>query len=267
MATQTALPTRASPDELRARFRAARRRPQMLEIVSQVRAAIRQTSDAMDDEGDSNAELSALFTQLKALLDEIDGRINRQATIDDLDCRASWTPLGATGDAQWDRQQCEFSIVRAIAAQIGLPVDAGREREVSQELARRSGRSFAGIAVPLAALSVRARDLSPQLLRRIERRDLISTTTPANGPGSALIATVLDPTQFVDVLRPAMAVRQLGARVISDLRSNLNLPRMTQAATAAWFAENTVITTTQEAFDDVALRPHHMGPSSSSAAI
>jgi HK97 family phage major capsid protein len=124
---------------------------------------------------------------------------------------------------------------------------------------RRSGRSFAGIAVPLAALSVRARDLTPAQLRTLERRDLISTTTPAGGPGGALIATVLDPTQFVDVLRPAMAVRQLGARVISDLTSNLNLPRMTLAAVAAWFAENTVITSTQESFDDVALRPRHMG--------
>ena len=52
----------------------------MLEVRDRTRAAIRQTSDAMDDDGDSNAELQALFTQLKALLDEIDGRITRQAT-------------------------------------------------------------------------------------------------------------------------------------------------------------------------------------------
>ena len=235
--------------------------PQMLEVREQVRLAMRQASDAMDEGegGDSNAELQALFTQLKALLEEIDGRINRQATIDDLDRRAAGNPLGASGDAQWDRAQCEFSIVRAIGATLGFNVDAGRERETSAELARRSGRTFAGIAVPLAALSVRARDLTPAQLRQIERRDLISTTTPANGPGSSLIATVLDPTEFVDVLRPAMAVRQLGARVISDLRSSLNLPRQTQAATAAWFAENSPIVRTVEAFDDVALRPRHMG--------
>jgi HK97 family phage major capsid protein len=258
MATTT---SRVDPNELRNRFRAARRVPQLLEVRAAVAAAIRQTSDAMDGEegGDSSAELNALFVQLKSLLEEIDGKLNRQATIDDLDRRTAGNALAASGDAQWDRQQQEFSITRAIAAQIGLQVDAGRERETSAELVRRSGRNFAGIAVPLAALSVRARDLSPAQLRSIERRDLISTTTPAGGPGGALIATVLDPTQFVDVLRPAMAVRQLGARVISDLTSNLNLPRQTIAAVAAWFAENTVITSTQEGFDDVALRPRHMG--------
>lgn len=261
MATQTAVPTRA-PEELRAQFRRATRMPQMLEVRERTRVALRQTSDAMDDGdegGDTNTELTGLFAQLKALLDEIDSRITRQATIDDLDRRAAGNPLGTTGDTQWDRQQCEFSIVRAIGAAIGLQVDAGREREVSQELARRSGRSLEGIRVPLAALSVRARDASPAQLRALERRDLISTTTPAGGPGGALIATVLDNSQFVDILRPAMAVRQLGARVISDLTSNLNLPRQTQAATAAWFAENTAITSTQEAFDDVPLRPRHMG--------
>jgi HK97 family phage major capsid protein len=259
MATTT---TTRSPEELRQRFKAARRVPQMLEIAEQVRLAMRQASDAMDEEGDggdSNAELQALFSQLKGLLDEITSRITRQAVVDDLDRRAAGNPIGTTGDSQWDRQQCEFSITRAIAAQIDPNVDAGREREVSQELARRSGRSFAGIAVPLAALSVRARDASPQQLRALERRDLISTTTPAGGAGGALIATVLDPTQFVDVLRPQMAVRQLGARVISDLTSNLNLPRQTAAATAAWFAENTAITSTVETFDDVPLRPRHMG--------
>ena len=56
--------------------------------------------------------------------------------------------------------------------------------------------------------------------RNVERR-VISSTTPAAGPGGALIALVLDPTQYIDVLRPAMVVRAMGARVLSDLRANL----------------------------------------------
>jgi HK97 family phage major capsid protein len=253
--------TRANPDELRARFRAARRMPQMLEIQDQVRIALRQTSEAMDEEdgGDSNAELQALFVQLKALLDEVGARISRQAAVDDIERRMTGgTPLDNAG-RDFQRQCCEFSIVRAIASQIGINVDAGREREISAEIMRRSDRNFAGIAVPIAALSIRVGDLTPAQLRTLERRDLISTTTPAGGPGGALIATVLDPTQFVDVLRPALAVRQLGARVISGLTSNLNLPRQTLAATATWFAESTAITSGQGEFDDVPLRPHHMG--------
>ena len=249
-------------DELRNRFQAARRMPQYLEIRDRVRLALRQVDEAMNDDdsggSDDAAQLSALWEQLKGLLSAIDEKIGRQATLDDLERRAAGTPVDGAG-REWQRRCVEFSITRAIGAAIGLDVDAGHEREVSQELTRRSGRTFAGIAVPLDALSIRARDISPAQLRAFERRDLISTTTPAGGPGGALIATVLDPSQWVDILRPALAVRQLGARIISNLTSNLNLPRMTAAATAAWFAENTAITSTQESFDDVPLRPRHMG--------
>jgi HK97 family phage major capsid protein len=254
----TATTSRASPDELRARFRTARRLPQMLEVRDQVRTAIRQASDAMDEEGDGSAELQALFTQLKALLDEIDSRITRQATIDDLDRRASANPIGGSGDVQWDRACCEFSITRAIAAQCQIPgVDAGRERETSAELARRSGRNFEGIPIPTRALSLNG-PMRNAIRPRLEQR-VISSTTPAGGPGSNLIALDLDATNYIDVLRPAMVVRGLGARVLSDLRANLDLPRLSGATTYGWFAENSAIPTSDETFNRVSLRPHHAG--------
>jgi HK97 family phage major capsid protein len=251
-----------SPDELRALFARARRMPAMLEVRDQVRVALRATSDAMDDEGDdgqSDAELNALWTQLKALLEEIDGRISRAATIADLERRAAGDPIGGTGDATWDRQQAEFSIVRAVAAAIGISgVDAGRERETSAELARRSERSFAGIPIPLRALSVNAQMAEALGRRNVERR-VITSTLPAGGPGGSLIGTFLDPTQYIDVLRPAMVVRGLGARVISDMRSNVDLPRLSGATTYGWFAENSAIPTSDETFDRVQLRPRHAG--------
>ncbi len=251
--------TITSPDELRSRFTRARRLPQMLEIRDQVRAAIRQTSDAMDDEGDGSAELSALFTQLKALLDEIDSRVNRQATIDDLDRRAQGNPLGGSGDALWDRQCAEFSIVRAVAAAAGISgIDAGRERETSNELARRADRSFAGIPVPVRALSHNGPMREALARRNVEQR-VITTTLPAGGPGGALVPTYLDPTQYIDALRPAMVVRALGARVLSDLKANLDLPRMKQQTTYGWFAENAAIPTSDEQFDKLSLRPKHAG--------
>jgi HK97 family phage major capsid protein len=234
--------------------------PALLEVAEATRAAMRQASDTMDEseDGSGNAELQALFAQLKGLLDQITEKITRTAALDDMTLRQAGTPIGATGDRQWDAQQCEFSIVKAIAGQLGMNIDAARERETSQELVRRSGRQFAGIAVPLAALSVKVRDATPIQLRNSETR-AITSTLPAGGPGGSLIATVLDPTQYIDVLRPQMAVRQLGARVISNLVANLNLPAMTQAAVASWFAENSAIATVDEQFADIPLRPKHMG--------
>lgn len=261
MATRTRDPI-TSPEELRAALRTARRMPQLLELRDRARTAMRATSDAMDDDdggGNDDAELTALWTQLKALLEEIDGRISRAATIDDLERRAAGNPLGGTGDATWDRQCNEFSITRAIAAQIGIPgIDAARERETSAELARRSGRTFSGIPIPLRALSHNGPMREAMGRRAVEQR-VISSTTPAAGPGGALIPLVLDPSQYIDVLRPAMVVRQLGARVLSDLRANLDLPRMSGATSYGWFAENSAIPTSDETFDRVSLRPHHAG--------
>ena len=73
--------------------------------------------------------------------------------------RGSGTPhggqaIGGTGDARLDREMSQFSVTRAIGAAAGIAgIDAGREREVSTELARRSGRQTEGIIVPFGALA------------------------------------------------------------------------------------------------------------------
>ena len=79
MPTTTAVPTRA-PETIRAAFRRATRMPQLLECREQCRVAMRQTSDAMDDNdsgGDGNGDLKALWVQLEALMSEISDKISR----------------------------------------------------------------------------------------------------------------------------------------------------------------------------------------------
>jgi HK97 family phage major capsid protein len=266
-----------NPDELRNRFRAAQRMPQLLEVRDMTRLALRQTSDSMDDGGDTGngdgmAELQALFEQLKGLLSAIDDRITRTATLDDIERRAHGTPLRDGTDRDFQRQCCEFSLFRAAGHAIGLRgIDAGRELEVQNELAKRakdSGRTLTGnVVMPYEALSVQIRHLSRQQLARYETRDLvgpietrvIGSTQPPGTTGGSLIGTYTDPSQYIDVLRPSMAVRQAGARVISDLREFLRLPRMNSSATPGWFAENAAIPTSDETFDDIVLQPHHDG--------
>jgi hypothetical protein len=76
--------------------------------------------------------------------------------MDELDRRAAGASIGGAGDRNLDRDLRQFSLMGAIASQVpGLNVDAGRERELSQEIARRAGRPFQGIAVPMSVFQER----------------------------------------------------------------------------------------------------------------
>ena len=248
--------------------KAAKTRPQLAharaecaKAATKVNAALRQAEDGNDQ--DLLTELDALWSRLQELITQLISTDDREAQMDAWARRSEGQPLGWDGDAQWHRQQCQFSISRAICATypevFGLTVDAGREKEISQELVRRSGRSFKGIAVPLAALSVKVSDATPQLLRQIQHKDVISSTTPPGGPGGSLIPTLLQADEYIDVLRPALAIRQLGARIIANLTANIDLPRMTKTSDSAWFAENSAILRSDEEFDVIPLRPRHCG--------
>src|SRR5437764_1757182 len=81
-------------------------------------------------------------------LDAEAGRLNdqerRQATLDDLDRRAAGEPL--TGDRHLDRELQGVGLLDVVRAQMGeTDQAAGRAREVSQELERRSGRKAQGM--------------------------------------------------------------------------------------------------------------------------
>jgi hypothetical protein len=178
----------------------------LLELRDQVATAMRQVSDAMDDDDGGNGDdgLQALWEQLSHLVTEIGDRLTRQARIDELERRAAGVPLDRT-ERDFTRQCAEFSLFRAAAHAIGLHgVDASREIEVQQELVRRSGRAFTGnVVAPLECLSVQARHLSAGQLARYEARDLVGgfetrvtgSTQPPGTTGGSLIGTYTDPTR------------------------------------------------------------------------
>jgi len=193
-------------------------------------------------------EARARFDALRGELDTIEERLARQATLDDAERRMAGRPYAGSGDRNLDREMRSFSLVRAIASQTpGLNVDGEREKELSQEIARRAGRPFQGMAVPMSVFHEPA-----------EQR-VLTSTLPAGGPGSNLIETSLDGGQFIDRLRNALRVRQLGARVLTGLQGNLDVPKLKQSATAGWVAENAALTATDHEFQKVSLTPKHAG--------
>lgn len=199
---------------------------------------------------DLTDEEAKKFTELRTDLEATERQIERRTFLDEAERRMAGQPVTGSGDDRFDIECRSFSLVRAIAS--GVPdlagkVDTGREREVSQELARRSGITPKGILVPTSVFH-----------QRVEQR-VMTTTAPAGGPGSNLIATDHMGGMFIDRLRNALRVRQLGATVISGLRGNVDIPRLKTSAVAGWVAENGALSTSDLAFDKVSLTPKHAG--------
>jgi HK97 family phage major capsid protein len=188
------------------------------------------------------------FDSGKAELEKLERDIGRAEFLDAAERRMVGQPVTGTGDDRLDAELCSFSLVRAILTQVpGHNVDCGRERELSAEVARRSGRTFQGIAVPMSVFH-----------EPIEQR-VITTLLPGGGPGSNIISTDLLGNQFIDRLRAALRVRQLGATVLAGLTGNIDVPRLKASATAGWVAENTAITPSDAQFEKVSLVPKHVG--------
>jgi HK97 family phage major capsid protein len=221
---------------------------EILNRQEEIRAEMRSLHEAAGPDGNLSSEQQHRWSELEGEASGLQTRQARQATLDDAERRMQGQPLAGTGDRNLDREMRSFSLVRAIASQVpNLNVDAGRERELSQEIARRAGRPFAGMAVPMA------------IFQQPAEQRIMTTALPVSGPGSNLIATDYRGDQYIDMLREALAIRRLGARVLSGLVGNVAIPRQTQATTAAWVNEDSPIPMSDMAWDQVNLTPKHVG--------
>ena len=226
---------------------------ELLEKRAKLVGRMRSINDAPAGEnGDLSEAQEKEFLTLRADLETTDAAIERQNLIDEADRRADGDTVSGTGDADFDREQRSFSLTRAMAAAAGLDVDAGREREVSQELAKRQGRSPKGFYAPLSVFERRA---TPQ---EMERR-VLTTAAPGGGPGSNVIATDFRGDLMIDLLRANLVTARLGARILSGLVGDVAIPKQTVSAGSAWIAENAALTPSDPQFGQVTMSPKHCG--------
>lgn len=216
--------------------------PQLRDFIEK-RAAIISDMRAINDtpsgdNGDLSAEQETRFGDLRTQLEALEGKINRQEAIDAAERRSA----GVLSDVS-DPMAVEmrsYSLTRALAASAGLEVDAGREREVSQELARRENRQADGLLVPIAAMA-------PTETRAVT----------SEGTGSELIATNHS-EMAIERLRAQLATARLGVTVMGGLRGNVEIPRLVSSSDTAWVAENAQIPESDPAHDSVTLSPKHV---------
>ncbi len=134
-----------------------------------------------------------------------------------------------------------YSLQNALRGMIDPESGLGDyERDVSNKIARKTGRNPNGIYLPIGVLT----------------RDLTVGTSTAGGH---TVATELQADSFVELLRNRSVVIDAGARVLSGLVGNTAIPRQTSGATAYWVAESGAPTESAPAFDQVSLTPKSIG--------
>lgn len=201
------------------------------DLIEQRAAIVARMNEA--HEADNSEAFTAAETELRA----VDAKLDRARKIDAADRAEVGKPIN--GDAKLDSEiRSRFRVTRAIAAAAGLGVDAGFEREVQAELAKRAGRPAEGIFIPTEVFETR----------------VLTTAT-----GSELVPTDHRPDQYISALTASSVVRGLGARVLSGLTGNLSIPRETDSPAIGWVAENAALSSDDADFDAVTLSPKHAG--------
>lgn len=175
--------------------------------------------------------------------------------IEDMNARAS-KPLNeqvraAGGELGLsEREVRNFSFTRLIRSQLD-PSDKAAAREAAFELeacaaaAEKAFKQVRGIVLPIDVLTA-----------PMARNVMASGTsgTPAGNTGGFTIAKELQAQSFVDLLRNR-AVLMRRARTLGGLVGNIDIPRQTAGATAAWIGEDADAPVRTQTIDQISLTP------------
>ena len=210
----------------------------LLDRQKRIHAELKNIADGPAGvDGDLSAEQESRAAVLQEDMAKVKRQIDLQADVDECERRMSGTPVN--GDRQLDRELRNFSLTRMIQSRLGANVDAGREREISQELERMEGRSSEGFLMPYSFFEKRA-----------------PITSASAGE---LIGTDHLGGQFIDILREKNPLNSLGVRAISGLQGNVEIPRLDESTSVNWFGENSDISETEAGFSKITLTPKHVG--------
>lgn len=146
-----------------------------------------------------------------------------------------------------ESEKSNYSLTRAINAAIsGNWKEAGFEAEVSNDIAKRMGKSTQGFFMPTN-------------IPFAQRAAYAVGTAGAGSTGGTLVATNLLAGSFIEVLRNKAKVLQLGATVLSGLVGNVDIPRQSGATNTFWVGENGNLTEAEGTFDKVSLSLKSIG--------
>lgn len=156
---------------------------------------------------------------------------------------------GSTRIGMQSEDVAEFSIFNAVRYLLNPSRKnadlAGFELECSRAYSDRVGKEPEGIFIP-----------DEVLLDENYGRTQVTTSA---ADGGALVPVTHAAGSFIDMLRARMITAQLGARVLSGLSGDMDIPKRTDGATIYFVDEDEDMTQSTGAFGSVPLTPHTVG--------
>lgn len=165
-----------------------------------------------------------------------------RADVEKIRVRDAQKPTPA-GDVDMSaREQKEYNVSRAI---LSLADTTGRSRsglewEISDEIAKRTGRTPQGLFMPLSMQ---------------HRASITGNIVGTSSLGGAAVQTSL--MSLIEILRNRLIASQAGVTVMSGLTDSISFPRQITANTFTWTGENPTAANSLTAltFDNVTMSP------------
>ena len=226
-----------------------------VEIPTELLEAERSRTASLIALGDKHALKKDLVQQWIA--NGVDLQSARSQVLDLIQSQAAQTdkvqPLNPLGLSK--REKDSYSIARALHNRLqlmeGKAPAQGLELEVHRAIEAKLGRPTEGIYVP-------ARDLNWGLNTRGYYGQRDTMQTGQDTLGGNLVDTELRSSEFIDALRNRAMISRLGARMLSGLQGNLDIPRQSGVTTTYWVAEGGTITESNLTIDLISMRPRDL---------
>ena len=148
------------------------------------------------------------------------------------------------------KEKREYSLGRMIRSQItGKRNEASFEHELSDEIAKRTGKDPQGFYVPGFAWG--------------QRSGVMTTAATGAITGEAVtdnfVPTIQRPDMFIEALRARQVLSGLGATYIPGLTNRVRMPKIATGATAGFVEEAGDVADQSQADDGVTLQPRTLG--------